>query len=310
MAGVALSVVTFIACVLLLLLLHLELKTPTFRVEAPSDAEPEESPPSPPPPPPPLALRYKEPLCQVTFGRAVCMQGGNTVSCPAQVDLVRHQTEPTASGAWKLPPTYTCALPVSLLARCSLIPAMMTCAINETGASRRTDFLDRGLVRELSRLFAGGSVIELGAGKGCYADELRRARLDVRAFDGAPEVGNLTGGLVERADLSKPLVVPPADWVLCLETAEHIPRAHEEQLLGNLNRLNTRGLVLSWSNNAGGNGHVNLRTNEWVEERLRTMGYQRDLAGEKGLRRSVSDIHWFRDTVMVFRRNAGRRAPS
>ena len=62
---------------------------------------------------------------------------------------------------------------------------------------------------------------------------------------------------------------------------------------------------MSWSNNAGGNGHVNLRTNEWVERRLARMGYQRDKPSERALRRAVSDIHWFRDTLMAFRRVGG-----
>jgi len=129
----------------------------------------------------------------------------------------------------------------------------------------------------------------------------------VRAFDGAPNVATLTGGLVQRADLSKDLSVPPAEWVLCLETAEHIPREHEDTFLANLDRLNTAGIVLSWSNNAGGNGHVNLRTNDWVEERLRGMGYVRQRYDEKALRKGVSDIHWFRDTLMVFQRRGLRR---
>jgi len=115
-------------------------------------------------------------------------------------------------------------------------------------------------------------------------------------------VGVLTGGLVERADLTAPLMQPPAEWVLCLETAEHIPRTHEAQLLANMHGLNTKGIVLSWSNNAGGNGHVNLRTNPWVERRLGQMGYDHDLKAERALRKAVSDIHWFRDTLMVFRR--------
>ena len=100
------------------------------------------------------------------------------------------------------------------------------------------------MVTELGNIFEGQSVIELGAGKGCYSDELRRsARLrpgaTVRAFDGAPNVANMTGGLVKRADLTAPLDVPPAAWVLCLETAEHIPRTHESQLLANMHGLNT-----------------------------------------------------------------------
>jgi len=244
---------------------------PTVHVD-PDEVEEEEE--SPPPPPP-----YVEPVCQVTFGRAVCMRGGATVDCPAKVDQVRHDTKVTASGAWELSPTYTY-------------------------------FLDRGIVRELTRLFEGSSVIELGAGKGCYADSLRRARtpsadvpgITVRAFDGASNVAALTGGLVQTADLTKDLSAPRAEWVLCLETAEHIPRQYEDRLLSNLDQLNSKGIVLSWSNNAGGNGHVNLRTNEWVEERLGSMGYVRQVADEQALRRAVSDIHWFRDTLMVFQR--------
>ena len=107
---------------------------------------------------------------------------------------------------------------------------------------------------------------------------------------------------MERADLTKKLEVAPADWVLCLETAEHIPRQFEDTLLANLHNLNAAGIVLSWSNNAGGNGHVNLRTNEWVEQTFASMGYVRQTTDERALRGAVSDIHWFRDTLMVFRR--------
>lgn len=84
--------------------------------------------------------------------------------------------------------------------------------------------------------------------------------------------------------------------------AEHVPRSFEEALLANLHAHNTLGVVLSWSNNEGGNGHVNLRTPAWVESRFARMGYSQDEAATRALRRSVSDIHWFRETLMVFRR--------
>ena len=63
-----------------------------------------------------------------------------------KVDLVRHDTTFLKTGAWMLAPTYTY-------------------------------FLDRGLAGSLAKLFAGTSVVEVGAGKGCYADFLRRAPL-------------------------------------------------------------------------------------------------------------------------------------
>lgn len=293
MAAVTLSVVTLLACALLLILVHFELKAsaPVVQYEG-DDAEggmkfSSSNPASQPPPPPPLILSsggrsIVEPICQVTFGRSVCRRGGIDVPCPEKVDQVRHDTTASETGAWLLSPTYTY-------------------------------FLDRGLAGALTKLFAGSSVTELGAGKGCYAAELRRApparagasRIAVRAFDGAPNVAQMTGGLVRRADLTRSLAgltMPPSEWVLCLETAEHIPRKHEEVLLANLHNLNSVGVVLSWSNNAGGNGHVNLRTNEWVVQRFAKMGYVHDADAQRDLRRAVSDIHWFRDTLMVFRR--------
>ena len=48
-----------------------------------------------------------------------------------------------------------------------------------------------------------------------------------------------------RESLEK-LQLGAADWVLCLEVAEHIPRAFEERLLANLDSHNRRGIVMSW----------------------------------------------------------------
>ena len=98
--------------------------------------------------------------------------------------------------------------------------------------------------------------------------------------------------------------------MLCLEVAEHIPRPYEETFLANLHGHNRRGIVLSWSDNPGGNGHVNIRDNAWVVRRLEAMGYAHDPKGEAALRRGVTDIHWFRSTLMVFRRHETNPAPS
>ena len=222
-----------------------------------------------------------EPLCQVTFGRKLCMRGGQEEACPGAVDIDRRDgAVPTASGAWRLQ------------------------------ATNYTYFMDRGLVAALAKQFAGGSVLELGAGKGCYSAALKRTGLmtGVRAIDGAPGVAEMTGGLVHTADLTTELQLGAADWVLCLEVAEHVPRAFEERLLANWDRHNRRGIVMSWSDNAGGNGHVNIRSNEWVLTRMAAMGYEHDKQAQETLRRSVTDIHWFRTTLMVFTKKAGAAA--
>ena len=81
-------------------------------------------------------------------------------------------------------------------------------------------------------------------------------------------------------------------------------RAHEEAFVQNLHAHNRRGIVLSWSNNEGGNGHVNLRTVEWVAARFGALGYDHDAAATKALRDAVKDIAWLRDTILVLRRRA------
>ena len=97
--------------------------------------------------PPPPGSTF-EPICQVTFGRKVCMRAEQVVSCPGNVDIDRRDgAVPTASGAWRLE------------------------------ASNYTYFMDRGLVAALAKQFVGGSVVEFGAGKGCYTAALRRAGL-------------------------------------------------------------------------------------------------------------------------------------
>eukprot|EP00967_Tisochrysis_lutea_P134519 scaffold237658_cov35-Tisochrysis_lutea.AAC.3 len=183
---------------------------------------------------------------------------------------------------------------------------LVFCCGGISGAWELTDnyvyFLDRGLLDAMVDLIDGGDVLEFGAGKGCYTAAFRRKGVSVRAFDGSPQVASLTHGLVQSSDLTSPLRLGRADWVVCLEVAEHIPREHEETLLQNLLSHARKGLVLSWSNEEGGNGHVNLRSNEWVVQELRKRGFKHDPVAQKQLRKAISSIHWYAQTVLVFRR--------
>lgn len=220
-----------------------------------------------PPPPPPLFV----PVCAVDWKRSKCARGHEALPCPKQP---HEGATPIGTGAWELTESYVY-------------------------------FLDRGLLAAMVGLFEGGSVLEFGAGKGCYTAAFRLRGLAARGYDGSPQVAALTDGLVQSADLTVPHALDPADWVVCLEVAEHIPRPHEETFLTNLLSHARRGVVLSWSNNEGGNGHVNLRSNEWVAEAMRARQFEHDPDGQAALRHGISDIHWYRETVMVFRRSRG-----
>ena len=168
--------------------------------------------------------------------------------------------------------------------------------------------LDAALADAISQLLlADGahSVLDVGAGKGLYVRYMRAAGLAAHGTDGAIGISSITRGLVVGADLTRPFArCRSHDWAVSLEVAEHIPRAHEEAFVQNLHAHNRRGIVLSWSNNEGGNGHVNLRTVEWVAARFGALGYDHDAAATKALRDAVKDIAWLRDTILVLRRRA------
>ena len=83
--------------------------------------------------------------------------------------------------------------------------------------------------------------------------ELDQARDEIERLFAAQRAQRGEGGGVADAsarkisDLTAELQLGAADWVLCLEVAEHIPRAFEERLLANLDSHNRRGIVMSWS---------------------------------------------------------------
>ena len=113
--------------------------------------------------------------------------------------------------------------------------------------------MDWGLAAAIAQLwiFKEGThdlnILELGAGCGCYTEYYQWLGFRMRAYDGVPNIENLTDGLVATADLSKPQGFPEADWVLSLEVAEHLRPEETETFLNNLVRPAKHGIVLSWA---------------------------------------------------------------
>ena len=147
----------------------------------------------------PMAFR---PLCQTSLAQpglaSRCEVGGERVECPHQHFLhagAKLGATPGATGAWVLTDAYVY-------------------------------FLDRGLASEVATQLAGSSVIEFGAGKGCYSGALIDSEnlTSVRAYDGAPGIGTLSHGLVKQADLTADLDLGCASYVMSFEVAEHIPK--------------------------------------------------------------------------------------
>ena len=176
------------------------------------------------------------PLCQVDSRS--CVRGGSPASC--SVAKKKYLAHPTSTGFWEVDSNYAYYLD-----------------------TRLADALIRFLREPVTNTTS--DVLELGAGMGCYTQYLASRGVPIRAYDGSPTVAERTDGLVQAADLSRRQSLGyRADWVFCIEVAEHIPPQFEDALLSNLDEHNRKGLVLSWSSlkPPHGNGHVNLRVDE------------------------------------------------
>jgi hypothetical protein len=112
------------------------------------------------------------------------------------------------------------------------------------------------------------------------------------------------GTVAKVIDLSIPFDLGKKfDWVLCLEVGEHIPKSFEDILLKNLDRHNSKGIILSWATvGQKGYGHINEQSNEYIKNTMQGLGYHNDLKTENIFRRR-SSLSWFKNTIMVFRKN-------
>ena len=171
---------------------------------------------------------------------------------------------------------------------------------------------DTGLVRAIYRWLlapraSGGTprtVLDLGAGVGQFGHTLLslHPHASYRGYDGSGNIDVLTDGFVRYADLSQPLEVPRADWVISLEVAEHLPNQREAFYVRNLHAHACLGLLISWGMlGQGGLSHINNHPPEYVVELFERLGYAYDARlGAQLL--NASDMHYSR--LHAFRRRA------
>eukprot|EP00316_Scyphosphaera_apsteinii_P009449 CAMPEP_0119316306 /NCGR_PEP_ID=MMETSP1333-20130426/39384_1 /TAXON_ID=418940 /ORGANISM="Scyphosphaera apsteinii, Strain RCC1455" /LENGTH=235 /DNA_ID=CAMNT_0007321921 /DNA_START=116 /DNA_END=823 /DNA_ORIENTATION=+ len=170
--------------------------------------------------------------------------------------------------------------------------------------------LDERLSRCLARLFSGSSVTELGAGIGRYKHAIKATGLvhQYEAYDGMPDVEDKSKGVVHHADLStEDNIIARSEWCMTLEVAEHIPKQFEGAFLRNIDKSNTRGLVISWSpwgKGQSAHGHVNPKQPRQLIELFTSRGYATDMNATSTLRRCATfpyfkKLHVFRRKDMV-----------
>eukprot|EP00439_Symbiodinium_sp_Y106_P034408 s5693_g4.t1 len=169
--------------------------------------------------------------------------------------------------------------------------------------------IDKGLLRGLIRHvwqpdFEETTAIgDFGAGGGHYSKWLNETGLvEAFAFDGTHQAAELTDGLVQEVNLVQDLTLwRTFDWVLCLEVGEHVPKQYSSTLLSNLKRHARKGLVMSWSDDWEGIGHVNcLSRPEFIAFVQKSTGFLLDEAATEVVR-GACEIDYIARTLAVFR---------
>ena len=225
-----------------------------------------------------LQNNVKVPKCQVDMSGSYCVK---PYFVPERVDCLKYKSPSIdSSGAWYLPQNFM------------------------------YKFDQKFANAILDRVISGMSVLELGAGLGCYTYYFQDSGkvLSIDGYEGAANVEEMSEGFIKQADLTKiqdfgsPAQQLLYDWVVCMEVAEHIPPEHEHTFLINLVSHAKRGILLSWGTpHQHGHGHVNLKSNAYVIDMMQNFGFHYDENTSLYLR-GEAEFGWFKGSTMIFRK--------
>mmetsp|Transcript_18168 Transcript_18168/g.34969 ORF Transcript_18168/g.34969 Transcript_18168/m.34969 type:complete len:479 (-) Transcript_18168:268-1704(-) len=174
--------------------------------------------------------------------------------------------------------------------------------------------IDKGLLRGLLRNVwqppcgAGDpvTVADFGAGGGHYSTWMNETGLvQAFAFDGTQDVARLTNGSVQEVNLVQEMRLwRNFSWVLCLEVGEHIPPQFASGLLANIRHHAQEGIVMSWSSDWEGIGHVNcLSREDFIAKVENETGFVFDNSATEAVRASC-EIEYIARSIAVFRGQA------
>jgi len=142
------------------------------------------------------------------------------------------------------------------------------------------------------------NIYDFGCGPGKYVKHLNDNNFNCKGYDGNPSTNRITNCSV--LDLTSNFQLEKADFLICLEVGEHVPKTFEEKLISNITNHVTDKLLLSWAVvGQAGHGHVNCQNNDYVIRKFESMNFQYNQAESETLR-NVSTLPWFKNTVMVF----------
>ena len=94
------------------------------------------------------------------------------------------------------------------------------------------------------------------------------------------------------------------DAAMSIEVAEHIPAQFEDKFVDNLVSSARDLVILSWAvPGQGGEGHVNGKTAEAVNQKMKERGWEKNERFTSQLQRNAT-LPWIRANVQVFTKNS------
>ncbi len=146
------------------------------------------------------------------------------------------------------------------------------------------------------------TIIDLGAGEGRHVNVLKKEGYQVIGVDGTEGVEEITGGLIQWADLTNcPELFHIADWGLFIDVGEHVPKEMEEKLFNSVSKIPKFGLVVTWGlPGQSGRGHVNCKPSEYVTIEFCKRGWKLDEKDTILARKMTNRQH--NNRILVFKR--------
>jgi len=178
------------------------------------------------------------------------------------------------------------------------IYALKTCV-----AAFPLDIYAAAAIARIMMSTGAASVLELGAGCGCYTHFFRENfGLNVSAFDGIQNISQLSSGLVANADLTNPPDFGMHDWVICIKVGEHIPKKWQDTLIRTVARHARKGIIFSWDNTPIP-AHVNPQPKSVIVAEMANRGWKLSDSETKYLQGQAGRFccPWLASNLMVYR---------
>ena len=177
--------------------------------------------------------------------------------------------------------------------------------------------VDKGLIRGILRhviddLKADRKLADFGAGGGHYAKFFNETGLvQAYAYDGIEGVEEVTKGASRHWNLAAKNQAPhwtTYDYGMSLEVLEHIPEALEEDVIATISKNVRRSLVMSWSNDREGIGHVNCKSPEEYRKIVEKYGFKFNPEKTDKVREMIT-IEYLALSISVFDKVDGGEQP-